>query len=198
MVFEPFMHQDTAIHMIGNAHIDIIWLWKWEEGLQEIRATFASALDRIQEQDGFIFTCACAYYYSMVEKTDPALFERIKEAVRTNRWRIAGGWWLQPDCNAPSGESFVRQSLYGQGYFKEKFGKTAAFGYNVDSFGHNGNLPQIFSKSGMDAYVFMRPGKTEKDLPAHLFIWEGVDGSRLTAYRIPPEYTNGCEWGPEL
>ncbi|GHV12451.1 hypothetical protein FACS189491_05470 [Spirochaetia bacterium] len=186
------------IHLVGNAHIDIVWLWKWEEGFQEVRATFASALDRIKEHDDFIFTCASAYHYRLVEQADPALFERIKEAVKANRWRIVGGWWLQPDCNAPGGEAFVRQGLYGQGYFQEKFGKIATVGYNVDSFGHNGNLPQIFRKSGMNAYVFMRPGKSEKDLPAHLFTWEGVDGSQVAAYRIPPAYTTDSEWGPEL
>ncbi|MDR1106927.1 MAG: hypothetical protein LBL44_11275 [Treponema sp.] len=188
----------NCIHLVGNAHIDVLWLWKWEEGLQEIRATFASALDRIAEHEDFVFTCACAYYYSVAEKTDPALFERIRKAVAAGRWRIAGGWWLQPDCNAPSGEAFVRQGLYGQRYFREKFGKTADFGYNIDSFGHNGNLPQILAGQGLSSYVFMRPGKKEKELPSHLFIWEGIDGSRVTAYRVPPEYTNGCEWGPEL
>ncbi|GHU18109.1 hypothetical protein FACS1894163_09770 [Spirochaetia bacterium] len=187
----------TQIHMIGNAHIDIIWLWKWEEGLQEVRATFRSALDRIREHDDFIFTCACAYYYQLVERMDPALFEQIRKAVEAGRWRIVGGWWLQPDCNAPSGESYVRQSLYGQGYFKEKFGRIAKVGYNVDSFGHNGNLPQIYSKSGMDSYVFMRPGESEKVLPAYLFTWEGIDGSPVTAFRLPSGYTS-TGFGAEL
>jgi len=145
------------IHLIGNAHIDIFWLWKWEEGFQEIRSTFASALDRINEHNEFIFSSACAYYYSLVEETDPGLFKRIQEAVKAGRWRIVGGWWLQPDCNAPAGESYVRQGLYAQRYFKEKFGVMSVLGYNVDSFGHNANLPQIFKKSGMDSYVFMRP-----------------------------------------
>ncbi|MDR0601944.1 MAG: hypothetical protein LBG42_06135 [Treponema sp.] len=188
----------NTIHLVGNAHIDVLWLWKWEEGLQEIRATFASALDRIAEHEDFVFTCACAYYYNVVEQTDPALFERIQKAVEGGRWRIAGGWWLQPDCNAPAGEAFVRQGLYGQRYFREKFGKTAVTGYNIDSFGHNGNLPQILAGLGLRSYVFMRPGKKEKELPSHLFTWEGIDGSRVTAYRVPPAYTNDSEWGPGL
>jgi len=189
------------IHLIGNAHIDIFWLWKWEEGLREIRATFASALDRINENCEFIFTSACAYYYSLVEETDPLLFRRIQEAVKAGRWRITGGWWLQPDCNAPSGESFVRQALYAQRYFREKFGVTADLGYNVDSFGHNGNLPQLLLKSGLKGYVFMRPSKDEKNLPASLFMWEGIDGSRVEAYRLTGEtggYTSGGDWGEKL
>jgi alpha-mannosidase len=183
-----------AIHLIGNAHIDIFWLWRWEEGFQEIRASFASALDRIGEHNEFIFTAACAYYYSLVESADPALFRRIQEAVKAGRWRIAGGWWLQPDCNAPAGESFARQGLYAQRYFREKFGLTARVGYNVDSFGHNGNLPQLLKKAGLDAYVFMRPMSREKDLPAILFNWEGIDGTRVPAHRLMTSYTSGGDW----
>jgi alpha-mannosidase len=192
------MEKDKRIHLIGNAHIDVIWLWKWEEGIEEIRATFASALDRIKEHGEFIFTSACAYYYSLVEQTDPSLFNRIREAVQSGRWRIVGGWWLQPDCNAPAGESFVRQGLYGQRYFKEKFGRTATVGYNVDSFGHNGSLPQILNKSGLDSYVFMRPGAAEKDLPSDLFMWEGIDGSRLFAARLLQPYNSEADWGEGL
>jgi alpha-mannosidase len=192
------MIMKQKIHLIGNAHIDIFWLWRWEEGFQEIRATFASALDRIREHGEFIFTSACAYYYSLVEEADPALFERIREAVRAGRWRITGGWWLQPDCNAPAGESFARQGLYAQRYFKEKFGCFSALGYNVDSFGHNGNLPQIFKKSGMDNYVFMRPMAHEKNLPAFLFNWEGIDGSKVLAHRLIIGYGSNGDWGEGL
>jgi alpha-mannosidase len=188
-----------TIHLIGNAHIDIFWLWKWEEGLQEIRATFKSALDRIGEHKEFVFTAAGAYYYSLVEETDPALFERIREAVKAGRWRIVGGWWLQPDCNAPAGESFARHGLYAQRYFKEKFGVTAKMGYNVDSFGHNGNLPQLYKKAGMDSYVFMRPMAHEKTLPRALFNWEGVDGSKVLAFRLLGYGSGGSEeWGEKL
>ena len=187
-----------TIHLIGNAHIDIFWLWPWEEGLQEIRASFASALDRISEHKEFVFTSACAYYYSLVEETDPLLFARIQEAVKAGRWRIVGGWWLQPDCNAPAGESFARQGLYAQRYFKEKFGLMAELGYNVDSFGHNGNLPQILQKSGMKSYVFMRPMSHEKALPAALFHWEGIDGSRVLALRLMISYNSGADWGKGL
>lgn len=91
------------------------------------------------------------------------MFEEIRERVKEGRWVIVGGWWMQPDCNAPGGESFVRQGLYGQRYFREKLGVTAHTGYNVDSFGHNGMLPQILKKQGMDNYVFMRPGRHERD-----------------------------------
>jgi alpha-mannosidase len=187
--------KNKTLHMIGNAHLDPVWLWQWQEGFQETKATFRSALDRLKEYDDFIFTSSSAVMYEWVEKNDPQMFQEIKERIKEGRWQICGGWWLQPDCNIPSGESFVRQGLYGQHYFKEKFGVTATVGYNVDSFGHSSMLPQILKKSGMDHYVFMRPGPHEKGLPGRLFWWESDDGSRVMTFQIPFEYTT---WGKDL
>lgn len=181
------MNKDKKLYMIGNSHIDPVWMWRWQEGFQEIKATFRSVLDRMKEYETFIFTGSSASFYEWVEENDPAMFEEIKERVKEGRWIIVGGWWIQPDCNAPSGESYVRQGLYGQKYFEEKFGVKAVCGYNVDSFGHNGNLPQILKKSGMDYYVFMRPGRHEKGVDGETFLWKSADGSQVKVFRIPFE-----------
>jgi len=183
------MKKQRKIHLIGNAHIDPVWMWQWQEGYAEIKASFKSALDRMKEFPDFIFTSACAAYYKWIEENEPEMFEEIKKRVKEGRWSIVGGMWIQPDCNIPSGESFVRHTLYSQRYFMEKFGKIARVGYNVDSFGHNGMLPQILKKSGMDYYVFMRPGDHEKDLPGNVFWWESLDGSRVLTFKIPFAYT---------
>lgn len=183
------------IHLIGNAHIDPVWLWSWQEGFSEIKATFKAALDRMEQFDDFIFTCAGASYYKWVEENEPDLFEQIKKRVQEGRWVVAGGWWLQPDCNLPCGESFARHGLYGQRYLLEKFGVLSTFGYNVDSFGHNGMLPQLLSKCGMDSYVFMRPDANEKDMESNLFWWKSDDGSKVLTYRLPNGY--GCDWSKE-
>ncbi|WP_299088741.1 alpha-mannosidase [uncultured Metabacillus sp.] len=187
--------KEQTLHMIGNAHLDPVWLWQWQEGFQETKATFRSALDRMKEYPDFVFTNSSAANYEWIENNEPEMFEEIKQRIKEGRWEIVGGWWVQPDCNLPGGESFVRQGLYGQRYFQEKFGVTAKVGYNVDSFGHHGMLPQILKKSGMDYYIFMRPSPQEKGLPSRLFWWESDDGSRVLAFRIPFEY---CTWGKDL
>ena len=174
------------IWFIGNAHIDPVWLWGWQEGFAEIKATFRSALDRMKEFDGFIFTCAGASYYQWVEENEPDMFEEIKARVKEGRWVIAGGWWLQPDCNAPR----------GQAYYRRAFGMQATFGYNVDSFGHNGNLPQLLTLAEMPRYVMMRPMEHEKALGAHAFNWRGVDGSTIPVFRIPFSYAT--RWDANL
>jgi len=185
----------TTLHMIGNAHLDPVWLWRWQEGFQAAKATFRSALDRMSENDDFLFTSSSAAVYEWIERNDPRMFAEIQARVTEGRWQIVGGAWIQPDCNIPSGESFARQGLYGQRYFKQKLGVTSTIGYNVDSFGHHGMMPQILKQSGMDFYIFMRPSPHEKGLPGRLFWWESDDGSRVLAFRIPYEY---CTWGKQL
>ena len=108
---------DKTIKLIGNAHLDPIWLWRWQEGCGEVLQTFRSALDRLYEYDDFIFTCSSAAYYQWVEEIDPKMFEEIRAMVKKGRWVPVNGWWVQPDCNMPSGDSFARQALYSQLYY---------------------------------------------------------------------------------
>lgn len=181
----------NKIHLIGNAHLDPIWLWRWQEGCGEVLQTFRSAVDRIKEykKDGFVFTCSSASYYKWVEEIDPELFEEIRKLIKQGKWVPVNGWWVQPDCNMPSGESFARQALYSQLYYYEKFGKICQTGYNVDSFGHNAMLPQLLVNGGMKCYVMMRPGMHENaEIPENLFWWDSADGSRVLTYRIPTGY----------
>jgi len=178
----------AKMYLIGNSHLDPVWLWRWQEGFSEVLATFRSALDRMNDFPDFKFTSACAAYYEWVEKCDPDMFEEIRQRVKEGRWNIVGGWFIQPDCNMPCGESFARHGLISQRYFQEKFGVTAKSGYNVDSFGHNSNLPKILRNSGMENYVYQRPSAGEKDMDDTLFFWESDDGSQVFACRLPFGY----------
>lgn len=181
---------DYRIHMIGQAHIDPVWLWPWPEGLSVVHSTFRSALDRMKETSGFAFTASSAQFYKWVSENDPAMLAEIRKRVEEGRWGLVGGWWVEPDVNIPSGESLVRQGLYGQLTLRHLLGRTARVAYNPDSFGHTGTLPQILKLEGMNDYVFMRPQPNEKTLPANLFWWSAPDGSRVLAYRIPISYND--------
>ena len=184
-----------TVYLIGNAHVDPVWLWRWPEGWQAVRATFRSALDRMAEDPDFVFTASSAAHHHWVELADPAMFEEIRRRVEEGRWALAGGWWVQPDCNLPCGEALVRQGLLGQGYFESRFGRLARVGYNVDSFGHASTLPAILAGQGMDSYVFFRPEPgREMALPeGGVFWWEAPDGSRVLAARPPLIYASAPE-----
>lgn len=184
--------KDT-VYLVGNAHLDPVWQWRWQEGSMETKATVRSALDRMKEFPEFRFVCSSASVYQWVEDFAPEMLEEIRQRVQEGRWVIVGGWHVQPDCNLPSGEGFARQSLYAQRYFRQTFGKTATTGYNVDSFGHNAMMPQILRKSGMDSYIYMRPGQHEMEMESDVFRWYGPDGSMVKAARITDTYCYNFE-----
>ena len=181
----PPQSPQYRFHMIGNAHIDAPWLWPWQEAMSVVHSTFRSALDRMNEYPDFTFTASSAQFYAWVAATDPAMMQEIRQRVAEGRWDVVGGWWIEPDVNIPNGESLVRQGLYGQRALQQLFGRPAQLGYNPDSFGQTGTLPQILKLQGMRGYVFKRPMALEKNLPGDLFWWQGPDGTRVLAYRIP-------------
>ena len=175
------------IFMVGNTHFDPVWLWKWDEALSSITATFRSALERMKETPDFCYSFSAPAVLEQIEETDPALFAEIKARIDEGRWDLAEGWWLQADTNAAMGESLVRQGLYAQLYLEEKFGKRSLAAFNIDSFGHCSNLPQILSGCGMKYYAFWRPNEEQFHLPSPLFRWNGAADSSVLAYRVGGE-----------
>ncbi|MBQ8374839.1 MAG: alpha-mannosidase [Clostridia bacterium] len=170
------------VHLIANAHIDPIWQWDWQEGVSAVLSTFQSAVN-LAEQFDYIFCHNEVTVYKYVEEYAPALFEQIQKLAARGKWHIMGGWYLQPDCNMPSGESFVRQIQEGKRYFKEKFGVEPTTAIGFDAFGHTVGLVQIIKKCGQDSYLFVRPHLHEMNYPAQRFVWEGLDGSEIKACR---------------
>ena len=171
------------IHMICNAHLDPVWQWEWEEGAAETLSTFRVAAGFCEEYGDFVFNHNEALLYRWIEEYEPALFERIRKLVQAGKWHIMGGWHLQPDCNMPSGEAFVRQIASGRAYFKEKLGVEPTTAINFDPFGHTRGLVQILKKTGYDSYLFGRPSEDFIHLPQNVFRWVGYDGSEILACR---------------
>ncbi len=172
------------LHLICNAHIDPIWQWDWEEGAAATLATFRSAVDLSKEYD-YIFCHNEVTVYKYIEEYDPALFKEIQALIASGKWNIMGGWYLQPDCIMPTGESIVRQIQVGKQYFTEKFGKYPKTAMNIDSFGHSVGLVQIIKKCGQDNYLFVRPQEWLMSLEKSSFVWKGLDGSTVKCHRSP-------------
>ncbi|MFL6211274.1 MAG: alpha-mannosidase [Pyrinomonadaceae bacterium] len=188
--------QRKVLHIIGYSHIDAAWLWPWRDGSNVALTTFRSALDRMTETPGFRYCHSSAAHYSWVERADPAMFDELRQRVREGRWEVVGGWPVEPDCNIPSTESFVRHSLYGKGYFQRALGADVNIGLNPDSFGHSSGLPSILKRAGYNYYVFMRPQEHEMKLPL-LFWWEGPDGARVLTLRIRRGYSMNANRIPD-
>jgi alpha-mannosidase len=183
----PVGQPRRVLHIIGHSHIDAAWLWPWRDGEDAVLTTFRSALNRMRETPSFCYTHSSSAHYRWVERADPALFAEVRQRISEGRWEVVGGWPVEPDCNIPATESFVRHSLYGKRYCQRALGVDVKIGFNPDSFGHAAGLPTILKRAGYGYYVFMRPQEHEMKLPL-IFWWEGPDGSRVLVSRIWHDY----------
>jgi alpha-mannosidase len=168
---------------VGQSHIDAAWRWRVAQSHIKVQKTFGPAVERMEKYPDYVFAASSPLYYEWVMQDNPELFEKIKQLEKEGRWEIVGGFWVEPDNNMPDGESFVRQRLFGQRFYKEHFGHVAEVSWILDSFGFNWNLPQIFQKSG--AKYFWTHKLTLNDtnvFPMHYFWWEGPDGSRVLTF----------------
>ncbi|MFZ4728066.1 MAG: alpha-mannosidase [Pseudanabaena sp.] len=180
--YSEFLKQ-RQIYMLGNSHIDVAWLWAIAETKDAMQRTFTSALNLQEHYSELIFNQSTAVSYQWMEQEYPELFARIQSAVTDGQWELIGGMWVEPDGNLPSGESLIRQILYGQGYFREKFNREIKIAWLPDTFGFHWQMPQILLKSGFEAFVTQKLmwNDTNK-FPHQIFWWEGVDGSRIFTY----------------
>ncbi len=181
------------VQLTGNAHIDAAWLWTATEGVDQVHFTFSSALELMHEYPQYIFSQSSAQYYEWMEEKFPALFAEIQKRVKEGRWELVGGMWVEPDLNMPDGESQVRQLLLGKRYFQKKFDVDVKIGWNVDSFGYDWQLPQIYKKSGIDYFITQKLRYNDTNqLPLKLFWWQSPDGSRVLSY-FPHDIVQGTE-----
>ena len=179
-----------TIHAVANAHIDLAWLWRTSETVQIAANTFRSVLDNAAEFPELVFAQSQAQAYAWVERHDRELFQRMRAAEKAGNWEVVGGMWAEPDCNIPGGESWARQFLIAQRYFKDRFGAEVWLGWNPDSFGYNWNMPQLYSKAGIRAFITQKIGWNDTTVfPYHLFWWEAPDGSRILTYFPTGSYT---------
>ncbi|MCC6424943.1 MAG: alpha-mannosidase [Phycisphaerales bacterium] len=175
--------QSFTFHLIGNAHLDPVWLWNWQEGLTEGLVTCRTVLDMMDEFPQMTFIRGESAIYRFIEENDPRTFARIKKQVKAGRWDVVGGTVIQPDTNLPDTETFARQLNHGQRYFESRFGRRSKVAWTADSFGHSAGLPEIYAAAGIESLAFTRPHQAIVPIPSPAFWWEGPGGSRILAYR---------------
>lgn len=184
-------HEITAI---GHGHIDTGWLWPIAETRRKCVRTFTSALAYAEDYPEYRFVCSQAQQYEWVRQEYPELFARMVRAAQQGTWVPVGGTWIEPDCNLPSGESLVRQFLYGQRFFERYFGQRCTVFWNPDVFGYSGALPQIIRGCGIKYFLTQKLSWNQFTKPLHHnFYWEGIDGTRVLSH-FPPADSYNAMW----
>ncbi|MDZ7292224.1 MAG: alpha-mannosidase [candidate division KSB1 bacterium] len=187
---------DLKAYAVGHAHLDTAWLWPVSETIRKCARTFSTQIALIEKYPEYVFGASQAQQYAFMKEHYPSLFAKIKEQVAAGRWEVQGAMWVEPDCNLISGESMVRQLLYGKKFFKEEFGVTPRNLWLPDVFGYSAALPQILKKSGIEFMVTQKLSWNQFNrLPHHTFLWRGIDGSEIIVH-FPPEDNYNSELKP--
>lgn len=187
-----YAHETTAL---GHAHIDTAWLWPLAETLRKCARTFSTALAYMERYPEYKFACSQAFQYQWMKDYFPSIYEKIKVAVKRGQWIPVGGTWIEPDCNIPSGESLVRQFLYGKRFFRKEFDWDCKEFWNPDVFGYSGALPQIMKLAGIDYFLTQKLSWNRTNKPMHHnFRWRGIDGTEVLTHFPPADCYNAMTY----
>ncbi len=179
------------VNCIGHSHIDVEWLWTRHQTREKIQRTTATVLTLMKKYPEFKFMLTQPNVYEYLKEEAPEVYERVKEAVAAGRWEPEGAMYVESDCNLVSGESLVRQILYGKQFFKDEFGVDCKLLFLPDVFGYGGTLPQIMNKTGIDYFVSSKINCNDTNtMPYDTFVWKGIDGSEIfTSLLTTQEYS---------
>lgn len=181
-------------YFLGHSHLDAAWLWSFGETMEVFHDTCETILGLMEKYQTFCFCQSSAQYYRWLEDEYPETFAKVKRRVGEGRWEIVGGTWVEPDGNLPSGESFVRQFLYGKRYFRERFGVDVKVAWFPDSFGYACTLPQIMKKSGVEFFLTQKMLWNDTTVfPYYFFRWTAPDGSSIFAHQTVGTYDEAVE-----
>ncbi len=185
-LYEDFAGFDEVIATcIGHTHIDVAWLWTVEQVRQKSCRSFATVLKLMEEYPNYKFMSSQPILYNFVKERHPKVYEKIKERIKEGRWEAEGGMWVEADCNLTSGESLVRQFIFGKRFFREEFGVDNRILWLPDVFGYSAALPQIMKKSGIDYFMTTKLAWNQfNKIPYDTFNWEGLDGSKVFTHLI--------------
>lgn len=179
--------QQRQINWIGHAHLDLAWLWPVAETWEAAERTFKSVLNLQADFPELIFCHSSPALYAWMEQNRPDLFNQIKAQVTQGTWEVAAGLWVEPELNLISGESLVRQVLYGQNYTQEKFGCLSKTAWLPDSFGFCWQLPQILKQGGIDYFLTQKLRWNDTtEFPYEAFRWRSPDGTDIFSIMLPP------------
>ncbi len=176
---------DAVVACIGHTHIDVAWLWPLRQTVEKAQRSFATVVNLMKQYPEYKFMSSQPQLYQFVKEQAPELYEEIKQLIKEGRWEVEGATWLEMDTNLVSGESLVRQMIYGKRFMKEEFGIDSKMLWLPDVFGYSAALPQIMKKSGVDNFMTTKIAWNERNmLPYDSFYWEGIDGSRVFSFFV--------------
>lgn len=186
--------EDATVTCIAHTHIDTAWLWTLEQTKKKVARSFSTVLKLMDEYDDFQFMSSQPQLYIYLKDNYPEIYAKIQQHVDNGRWEPEGGMWIEADTNITSGESLIRQILFGKRFFKQEFGVDSKILWLPDVFGYSAALPQIMKKSGLDYFMTTKISwNIYNKFPFDTFLWRGIDGSEVLSHFICSQDYNSSE-----
>lgn len=183
---------EQVVDCVGHTHIDVAWRWTVAQTVEKTQRSFSTVAYLMKRYPEFVFMSSTPQLYEFIKEQAPELYAEIKERIKEGRWEADGAMWLEPDGNLLSGESFIRQLIYGKRFFMEEFGVNSRTLWLPDVFGYSVALPQILKKAGVDRFVTGKISWNDTDrMPNDTFIWKGIDGTEIfTQFLTNKDFVN--------
>lgn len=179
-------HAKETVCCVGHTHIDCAWLWTLKTTQDKVVRSFSTVLELMRRYPEYRFMSSQPQLYDYVKKNAPEIYAQIKERIAQGRWEAEGGMWVEADCNIASGESLVRQFLYGLRFFEEEFHIKNEILWLPDVFGYSAAIPQIMKKCGIHYFMTTKISWNEfNKMPYDTFLWEGIDGTKVLTHFSP-------------
>ncbi|CAK7269810.1 Glycoside hydrolase, 38 vacuolar alpha mannosidase [Sporothrix epigloea] len=196
-VFDVKPGKDPIVFGIGHCHIDTCWLWPWAETKRKVARSWTNQCNLMEEFPELNFACSQAQQYKWLKQYYPSVFERVSAKVKSGQFHPIGGSWVEHDTNLPSGESLVRQFVYGQRFFQGHFGSRCQTFWLPDTFGYSSQLPQLCRLAGMNRFLTQKLSWNNiNKFPHTTFNWIALDGSQVLCHMPPSEtYTAEAHFG---
>ncbi|HCE43830.1 MAG TPA: hypothetical protein DET40_09810 [Lentisphaeria bacterium] len=186
--------KNYSIYCVGHAHIDMNWMWPWQDTVATTIDSFSTVLKLMKEFPGFKFSQSQASVYAILEKYNPELLGQIARRVKEGRWEVTASHWVEGDKNLSGDESLCRHLLYTRRYMKKLFGLKPGdveIDWAPDTFGHAATMPSYLVKGGVKYVYLHRPGELGPKRPL-AFWWKAPDGAKVLVRNDSGQGYNGA------
>lgn len=172
-----------SVGVIGHSHMDTAWLWHIGETIKKCARTYSNQLNLMEQYPEYTFIQSSAYHAEVIRQHYPELFSRIQQRALEGRYEPNGGVWVECDCNITSGESMIRQFLWGQRFTRKYFNFTSDAFWLPDTFGYSAAIPQIMQGCGVKYFLTTKMAWNDTNqFPYDTFYWKGIDGTRVFSH----------------
>ena len=186
------LSNEKVLYVVGTAHLDTQWRWTIQDTIEShIKKTLDNNFSLFEQYPDYVFSFEGAFRYMLMKEYYPSRYETMSNYIDQGRWHVAGSTLENGDMNVVSPESLIRQTLIGNNYFEDEFGKRSTDIFLPDCFGFSYTMPTWMTHCGLNGFSSQKlTWGSSIGIPFNVGVWKGPDGSSIVAALNPGAYTS--------